>query len=136
LRADRALLGVIALGGMLGAAGRFLVGEAIPNRPGHFPWGTFWVNASGSFLLGFLLVLIAERLPESRYVRPFVASGVLGAFTTMSTFLVEVCLLAKDGHAATAAAYSATTLVAGVALAALGVAAARRIAHPGVIGRT
>ena len=96
-RARPDVLAVIALGGMLGAAARFKLAEALPTEEGHFPWATFWTNLSGSFLLGFLLILLLERFPPTRYVRPFLATGILGAFTTMSTYTVETALLIKDG---------------------------------------
>jgi CrcB protein len=131
---DPATLAVIALGGMLGATARYAIVQALPTAPGAFPWATFWANSTGSLLLGFLLVVIVERLPASRYLRPVLATGVLGAYTTMSTFLVEVCLLVDDGHPVTAAVYGAATLVAGVGLAAVGVAAARRTSRFAVIG--
>lgn len=81
--------------------------------PGSFPWATFWTNVSGSFALGVVLALIVDRFPPSRYLRPFVATGFLGAYTTYSTFAVETDVLFKDGHAAVAVAYVAASLVAG-----------------------
>ena len=110
---------------MLGAAARFKLSEAIPTRTGHFPWATFWTNLSGSFLLGFLLVVLLERFPPTRYVRPFLATGILGAYTTMSTYTVETALLIKDAHAATAALYGVGSLAAGVFLAYAGIVVAR-----------
>lgn len=111
---------------MLGAAARFALADAVDVEPGRFPWATFWTNASGSFLLGFVLVLLLERFPPSRYLRLFLGGGVLGSFTTMSTFLVDTALLAKDGHVLTAVAYAGGTVVVGLLLASIGVAAARR----------
>ena len=72
-------------GGVLGTAARYGVGRAIHVTPGTFPWATFTVNISGSFVLGVLLTLCIERWPPSRYVRPFVAIGFLGSYTTFST---------------------------------------------------
>ena len=118
-------LAVIAIGGMLGAAARFKLAEALPTTPGHFPWATFWTNLSGSFLLGFLLIVLLERFPPTRYVRLFVATGILGAFTTMSTYVVETALLAKDDHAATAVLYGLGSLAAGVFFAYAGITIAR-----------
>lgn len=118
-------LAVIAIGGMIGATARFKVAEALPIKPGHFPWATFWTNLSGSFLLGFLLVVLLDRLPANRYVRPFLATGILGAYTTMSTFTVETALLVKDDHAATALLYALGSVAAGVFLAYAGIATAR-----------
>jgi fluoride exporter len=119
------VLAVIAVGGMLGASARFKLAEALPTKPGHFPWATFWTNLSGSFLLGFLLIVLLERFPPTRYVRPFMATGILGAFTTMSTFAVETALLMKDNHAATAVLYGVGSVTAGVFLAYAGIATAR-----------
>ena len=124
-RVEPDVLVVIAVGGMLGAAARFKLAEALPTRPGHFPWATFWTNLSGSFLLGFLLIVLLERFPPTRYVRPFMATGILGAFTTMSTYAVETALLMKDDHAATAVLYGIGSVAAGVFLAYAGIAIAR-----------
>ena len=118
-------LAVIAIGGMIGATARFKVAEALPIKPGHFPWATFWINLSGSFLLGFLLVVLLDRMPADRYVRPLLATGVLGAYTTMSTFAVEAALLVKDDHAATAVLYALGSVAAGVLLAYAGITIAR-----------
>jgi CrcB protein len=121
----RKTLAVIAIGGMLGAAARFKVTEALPTKPGHFPWAIFWVNLSGSFLLGFLLVVLLERFPGARNTRLFLATGILGAYTTMSTFAVETALLVKDDHATTALLYGLGSLAAGIFLSYAGVAIAR-----------
>ena len=124
-RVEPDVLAVIAVGGMLGATARFKLAEALPTKPGHFPWATFWTNLSGSFLLGFLLIVLLERFPPTRYVRPFIATGILGAFTTMSTYTVETALLMKDDHTATAVLYGVSSVVAGVFLAYAGFAIAR-----------
>ncbi len=110
---------------MVGASTRYGVSRGLPVRPGAFPWATFWVNVSGSFVLGFALVLILERFPPTRLLRPFLATGVLGAYTTMSTFLVETAVLLKDGHVATATGYATGSVVAGLAAAYLGVLSGR-----------
>jgi CrcB protein len=121
------VLAVIAVGGMLGATARFKLAEALPTDAGRFPWATFWTNLSGSFVLGFLLILLLERFPPTRYVRPFLATGILGAYTTMSTYMVEIALLFKDGHVATGFLYGLGSLVAGLVLAYAGIVAARLI---------
>lgn len=121
------VLVVIALGGMLGASARFELAEHLPTGAGRYPWATFWTNLSGSFLLGFLLVLLLERFPPSRYLRPFLATGILGAYTTMSTYLVETAVLVKDGHVVTGLLYAVGSLVAGLLLAYFGTVAARLV---------
>ena len=124
-RAQPDVLAAIALGGMLGATARFRLAEALPTEPGHFPWATFWTNLSGSFVLGFGLILLLERFAPTRYVRPFFATGILGAYTTMSTYLVETAVLIKDGHATTGIVYGVGSLVVGVALTYTGIELAR-----------
>ena len=57
--------------------------------PGSFPWATFAINVTGSFLLGAFLAWLFARRPADRYLRPFVAIGVLGGYTTFSTAMVE-----------------------------------------------
>jgi CrcB protein len=121
------VLAVIALGGMAGASARYGVAQLVTTGSGGFPWATFAVNVAGSFVLGVLLVVLLEAAPASRYLRPFVASGVLGAFTTMSTYLVETSVLAKDGHVAVATTYLVSSVVAGLALAYAGVASGRQV---------
>jgi CrcB protein len=123
------VLAVIAAGGMVGASARYAVARVLPTGPGRFPWATFWTNVGGSFLLGLLLVVVLERWPPSRYARPFLATGILGAFTTMSTLQVETCLLIKDDHAATAAAYAVGSVSAGIVAAYAGIATGRRTPH-------
>jgi CrcB protein len=124
-RAQPAVLALVALGGIGGATARYGIVEALPQAAGEFPWATFWTNVAGSFLLGLSMILLLERFPSSRYLRLFLATGVLGSFTTMSTFLDETVLLAKDGHAAVAASYCAATVVVGVTVAYGGIVAAR-----------
>lgn len=133
-RAQPGVLAAISLGGMLGASARYGVSRAIHDTAGTFPWATFWANVSGAFLLGFLLVMMLERFPPSTYLRPFVATGFLGAFTTMSTFQVETVTLFKDGHLLTAIVYALGTLIAGLIAAYAGFVVGR-IAPVGSRGR-
>lgn len=119
------VLAAVAAGGMLGATARFKLAEALPTSAGHVPWATFWTNVSGSFLLGFLLVLLLERFPPTRLLRPFVATGILGAFTTMSTYQVETAVLLKDGEPVTAVAYGLGSVAVGLGLAYAGIVAGR-----------
>jgi len=105
---------MMAAGGALGTPARFEVAQLIHVTPGTFPWATFWTNISGSFLLGFLLVLLIERFPPTQYLRPFFATGFLGAFTTFSTFAVETDVLIKDGHAVIGITYALASVAAGL----------------------
>ena len=126
-RAQPRVLAAIAAGGALGAPARYGVAQVVHVAKDTFPWATLWTNVSGSFVLGFLLVLMIERFPPSRYLRPFFATGFLGAFTTFSTFAVEADLLVKDGRPAAGAAYVAVSLAAGLAAVWTGIAVARRM---------
>ena len=119
------MLAIVALGGALGAPARYGLAQLIHVAPGRFPWATFATNVSGSFALGLVLALLIERFPPTLYLRPFVATGFLGAYTTYSTFAVETDVLVKDGHAALAAAYVAASLVCGLVAAGLGIRAGR-----------
>jgi fluoride exporter len=107
------VLAAIAAGGALGTPARYGLAQVIQVPTGGFPWATLWTNLSGSLVLGFVLVLIIERFPPTRYVRPFFAVGFLGAYTTFSTYAVETDVLLKDGHVATAVTYALASLVAG-----------------------
>jgi CrcB protein len=119
------VLGAVGAGGFLGALGRYELGLSWPTAPGHFPWATFTINVSGAFLLGFVLTLLLERVGATRYIRPFFCVGVLGAWTTMSTFAVEGDVLIKDGYAPIALVYVVATVVVGVAVTSAGVVLAR-----------
>jgi CrcB protein len=109
----------------LGAPARYEVSQLIHVAKDSFPWATFWTNISGSFALGVVLVLILERFPPTVYLRPFVTTGFLGAYTTYSTFAVESALLVKDGHTPIALGYALASLVAGLAAVWAGIAIAR-----------
>jgi CrcB protein len=126
-RAQPDVLAVIALGGMIGATARYGVIQLLPTSSGRFPWATFVENLAGSFLLGLLLVVLLERPHPSRYVRPFLATGILGAFTTMSAYQLETALLFKDGHPLTAVVYGLTSVAAGLALAYVGLIAGQLV---------
>jgi CrcB protein len=124
-RADPRVLAAISLGAMGGATARYKLATWITVPTGGFPWATFWTNVSGSLVLGFLLVLLIERFPPTRYARAFAGTGFLGAYTTFSTFSVETDILVKDGHAPTAVVYVTASLVVGITAAWLGVALGR-----------
>jgi CrcB protein len=119
------VLVAIAAGGALGAAARYELSITFPPAAGGVPWTTLAINTSGSFVLGVLLTLILERWPPTRYARPFLAIGFLGAYTTFSTFAVESDLLVKDGHADVALAYAGLSVVLGLVAAYVGIVVGR-----------
>lgn len=86
---------IIAIAGALGAVFRYLLVAAIPAK--SFPYGTLSVNVIGSLLMGVAYVLIVDKGLWSEAVRPFVMTGFLGAFTTFSTFSLEVWQLVDRG---------------------------------------
>jgi fluoride exporter len=103
-------LAAVAAGGVVGALCRYGLGLAVPTAPGHFPWTTFWINVSGCGLIGILVVLVTEGWPGAHpLLRPFLATGVLGGYTTFSTYTVEVTRL---GATPTALVYLFGTLAA------------------------
>lgn len=117
----------IAAGGALGGLCRYGFARAIPPAANVFPWATFWTNVSGSLLLGLVVVLASRRFPDNRWMRPFLATGVLGAYTTFSTLVVEIDLLAVHGHVPTALLYGGASLVAGLSAAWIGLMLGRRL---------
>tara|TARA_R110001592_G_scaffold116059_1_gene316952 strand:+ start:91604 stop:91975 length:372 start_codon:yes stop_codon:yes gene_type:complete len=102
----------VALGGALGAVGRFAVNAAVfPMFGGRLPMGTLVVNVLGSILMGFFYVLIIERGVLPAELRNLLMVGFLGAFTTFSTFSLDTLALWQNGHLALAAAYVALNVV-------------------------
>ncbi len=121
------IIAVIAAGGVLGALGRYGLAVALPTRTGQFPWGTFCTNVTGSLILGALLALVVSRYAHTRYLRPFLGTGVIGAYTTFSTYTVEADLLVRDGHALLAIGYVLASLLAGLVAVWLGIYAGTAI---------
>jgi CrcB protein len=111
VRSHGAVLGVIAVGGGLGAIARYGISVLSPTRVGHFPWGTFATNVLGCFLIGVLMVLITEVWAAHHLLRPFLGVGVLGGFTTFSTYTNEVRGLLQPSTIGIALAYLAGTLI-------------------------
>src|SRR3954453_5186330 len=87
-----------ALGGALGALARWGVATALPSSPGAWPWATLLVNLTGCLLRCVLLAVRLARFPGTPWLRPFLATGVLGGYTTFSTFAVETVTLVDAGR--------------------------------------
>ena len=122
-----ALLATIAAGGMLGALARHALAVVWPNAPGDFGWATFVTNVSGCLLIGVLMVLITEVRTTHRLLRPFLGVGVLGGYTTFSTYAVQAQQAIAVGRPGTALAYLAGTLVAALAAVWCGLTVTRRL---------
>lgn len=120
-----AVLGVISAGGVLGALARYGLGAAFPHAATGFPWATFAINAGGCLLMGALMSLIADVWTGQRLLRPFLGTGVLGGYTTFSTYIVDTQHLLDAGAARTAVAYLAGTLLAALAAVQIGVTLSR-----------
>jgi CrcB protein len=121
-------LAAIAAGGVIGTLCRYALGLALSAPPGHFPWATFVVNVSGCALIGVLVVMVTEGWPGAHpLLRPFLATGVLGGYTTFSTYAVDVTRLADARAGGTAVAYLFGTLVAALTATYLGVLVARLV---------
>jgi CrcB protein len=103
-----------ALGGALGALARWALTLALPHSPGAWPWSTLLVNLIGCLLIGILLAVLLARFPSSPWLRPFLAVGVLGGFTTYSTFAMDVVRLTGAGHTVLAVGYVLASVLGGV----------------------
>ncbi|RJQ67888.1 CrcB family protein [Pseudonocardiaceae bacterium YIM PH 21723] len=104
------ILLAIALGGALGSCARY---GATLIWPGSL-WTTFWVNVTGCAAMGVLMVLITERYSVHPLVRPFLGTGILGGYTTFSTYAVDAQHLIAQHRACAAVTYLAVTLVSAV----------------------
>ena len=111
---------LIALGGAVGTTLRAALETAFPTAAGSWPWATFVINVTGAFLLAVVLETLSVLGPDegwSRRVRLGVGTGLLGGFTTYSTFMVEAARLGRAGAYLTTLGYVAASLLLGVAAA-------------------
>ena len=117
-------LGLVALGGALGASGRFIVGGWLTRVAGSgFPWGTLAVNLLGCFLAGLVLVWLEDRGASAPWWRAFLMVGVLGGLTTWSALVVELMLLGRSGAPGWAVGYVLASLAGSLVLLWLGLRA-------------
>lgn len=120
---------LIALGGAAGSVTRYAVDTWVSERAASaFPWGTFVVNLSGSFLLGVLFALAIERDALPAVIRPPLMIGFLGAYTTFSTLTLETWRLVEGGAGVLALVNLAGSVALGVVAVVLGLAAGRVLA--------
>jgi fluoride exporter len=122
-----ATYGVIFAGGMVGGTLRYVLEEVFPEPERGFPVTTFVINVGGAFALALLLVLVAEALDPGPYVRPALGTGLLGSFTTFSTFVVAADRLVLLDRWWVAAGYVLGSAVAGLAAASFGLVIGRGV---------
>jgi CrcB protein len=113
-------------GGVVGALARWRLGEEISARwSSDFPWGTFIVNITGCFILGWYLGFAARQTRAQPLVHLAIATGLVGAYTTFSAFAYETVRLLQHGHILTGAGYVIASLAVGLLAAAAGLRLAR-----------
>jgi CrcB protein len=112
------------VGGGLGSAARYLLTEALPADHG-FDWAIFAVNVSGCFLLGLLMIYLLDVWPPRRYLRPFLAVGLLGGYTTFSAYAAGVMTLLTSHAVALADAYALSSVLAALVATWAGMKAGR-----------
>lgn len=105
------LVAATAAGGGLGASARYLVALALPHGSDQFPWSAVLINATGCLFIGALMVMLLELTAPHRLVRPFLGVGVLGGYTTFSTFTVDAQRLVLAHRPLIALGYVVTTVV-------------------------
>ena len=116
------IVSAVAAGGVIGALARYGAGVALPTAPGTFPLTTFLVNVLGCLLMGVLVAALGRRPGAHPLARPFLGTGVLGGFTTFSTYAVDAdgLIAGPAPHVALGLAYLVGTLVAAIGAAAVG----------------
>jgi len=106
----------VALGGALGASARYLIDQAIEQRSfSIFPWATFTINVTGCFLIGVIAAALVDRHHLPAWIRIGLVVGVIGGYTTFSTFAQETLSLIDANDAAVALAYGVGSIAVGIA---------------------
>lgn len=118
---DAARVGLVGAGGAVGALARWQVAVHNPTAPTAFPTTTFLINVAGAALLGYLVGRVPVKNDRTEAVRLALGTGVLGGFTTFSTYAVEVAHRLPH-HAGIATAYALASVVAGIVAAVVGLA--------------
>ncbi len=121
------VLAAVFVGAFFGGLARYVIGRAVATPANAFPWDIFVINLAGAFALAVLLVLVLDVLPPTRYVRPALGTGFLGAFTTFSSLANSTDHLLAHGRPGLAVAYALGSLGGGIVCAAAGLVAGRVI---------
>lgn len=120
-------LPLIGVGGMAGASARYALEEAWPHADGGVPWATLLTNVSGCLLIGVLMVVVTEAGPRHPLWRPVIGVGVLGGYTTLSTYAVQVQHALQGGAPVLAFGYLLGTVAAALAAVTIGTLGARAV---------
>jgi len=121
-------IALVATGGAIGSVFRYLVGVWSVRLAGpNFPWGTLAVNVVGSFMIGLLVELVARRLNASMEMRLFLVTGVLGGFTTFSSFAFDAASLLERGATGLSIVYVLASLIVSIAAVFAGLALGRNL---------
>lgn len=120
-------LAFVFLGGAVGATARVSLATTFPADAAAFPWTTFAENVVGAFLLALLMTVLVRKAVLDRRIHLAIGTGALGAFTTYSTFAIELDHLLTDGSVWIAVIYATASLVVGVLAAAGGLLLGRRL---------
>nr|WP_255671542.1 CrcB family protein [Glycomyces amatae] len=120
-------LAAVAAGGAIGASARYGIATALPAEPGAFDLATFLTNTTGGLLIGALMATLTEIRPGPHWVRPFLGVGVLGGFTTFSTYIAGIGRALDAQAALLALGYAFATIAAALTAAAAGMWTARRL---------
>jgi len=119
---------IVGLGGFFGSIARFWLGSYVTYRMGaRFPYGTFIINISGSFLIGLIVTLLAERTHWSANLLYLIPIGFIGAYTTFSTFELEVFRSVRSGDVLLALLYVTVSVCLGFAAVWLGILSGRAL---------
>lgn len=119
---------LVGIGGAIGAMIRHLVNTGALRLAGpNFPWGTMAINIVGGFAMGVFIEALARRFGGSPELRLFVATGILGGFTTFSAFSLDFAVLWERGAAASALGYAAASVVGSILALFLGLWLARNL---------
>lgn len=121
----------VALGGAFGSVLRYVLGFAFAQQFGPgFPWGTMFINVTGSFVIGLVWQFsLASSIEMPPFMRVLLMAGVLGGYTTFSTFSLEATSLISEGALGLAAMYVLGSVGAGLAATFLGMMLARALSH-------
>ncbi|MFE3504269.1 fluoride efflux transporter CrcB [Kitasatospora sp. NPDC059146] len=131
LRGQGPAVAVVAVGGAIGALARYAAGLGWETGPSAFPWTTLLVNVVGCAVIGVFLVVVTEGRPAHPLLRPFFGTGVLGGFTTFSTYAVDVRRLLEAGRPGPGLAYLGLTLAGALGAVWAAAVLTRRVIHRG-----